>query len=138
MSATVAQPSPTMPGQTQEVADHLAITEAAAPTARVEAPATAAQPEAAPAEPAAPAVRPTKVTESWEKPNAGVRTVGLRRLPLIELFGGYGFARFDNGGGSARNLNGSIGSFGWNVRPWVQLGADSCYSAATSSAIRYM
>ena len=135
-SATVAQPSPTMPAQTQEVPDHLAITEAAAPTARVEAPATAAQPEAAPAEPAAPAVRPTKVTESWEKPNAGVRTVGLRRLPLIELFGGYGFARFDNGGGTANNLNGVIGSFGWNVRPWLQLVADSSYSVATGTGIK--
>jgi len=125
-----------MPAQTQEVPDHLAITEAAAPTARVEAPATAAQPEAAPAEPAAPAIRPASAKESWEKPNAGLRTVGLRRLPLIELFGGYGFARFDNGGGTANNLNGVIGSFGWNVRPWLQLVADSSYSVATGTGIK--
>src|SRR6266404_2140805 len=135
-SATVAQPSPIMPAQTQEVPDHLAITETAAPTARVEAPATAAQPEAAPAEPAAPAIRPASAKESWEKPNAGLRTVGLRRLPLIELFGGYGFARFDNGGGTANNLNGVIGSFGWNVRPWLQLVADSSYSVATGTGIK--
>jgi hypothetical protein len=143
-SATVAQPSPTTPAQTQEVPDHLAITETAAPTARVEAPATATQPEAtsaaqpepAPAEPAASAVRPVKATESWEKPNAGVRTVGLRKLPLIELFGGYGFARFDNGGGTANNLNGVVGSFGWNVRPWLQLVADSSYSVVTGTGIK--
>jgi hypothetical protein len=143
-SATVAQSSPTTPAQTQEVPDHLAITETAAPTARVEAPATAAQPdatpaaqpEAAPAEPAAPAVRPARATESWERPNAGVRTVGLRRLPLIELFGGYGFARFDNGGGTANNLNGVIGSFGWNVMPWLQVVADSSYSVVTGTGIK--
>jgi hypothetical protein len=143
-TSATAQPSPTTPAQIQEVPDHLAITETAAPTAQVEAPATAAQPnatpaaqpEAAPAEPAAPAVRPVKATESWEKPNAGVRTVGLRKLPLIELFGGYGFARFDNGGGTANNLNGVVGSFGWNVRPWLQLVADSSYSVVTGTGIK--
>ena len=144
--ATVVQPTSTAPApaQAQEVPDHLAVTETAAPTARAEAPATAAQPdatpaaqpEAAPAEPAAPAVRPARATESWERPNAGVRTVGLRRLPLIELFGGYGFARFDNGGGTANNLNGVIGSFGWNVRPWLQIVADSSYSVVTGTGIK--
>src|SRR5712664_2966683 len=144
--ATVVQPTSTAPTATQAQAApaQLAATEAAAPTARVEAPATAAQPdaapgvqpEAAPAEPAVPAIRPASAKESWEKPNAGLRTVGLRRLPLIELFGGYGFARFDNGGGTANNLNGVIGSFGWNVRPWLQLVADSSYSVATGTGIK--
>jgi len=46
-------------------------------------------------------------------------------VPLFDLFGGYGFARFDNGAGaSASNLNGVIGSFGWNVKPWLQVVAD--------------
>jgi hypothetical protein len=56
---------------------------------------------------------------------------------LIELFGGYGFARFDNGGGvAASNLNGIIGSFGWNIRPWLQIVADSSYNFVTVSGTK--
>jgi opacity protein-like surface antigen len=56
---------------------------------------------------------------------------------LIELFGGYGFARFDNGAGvAASNLNGIIGSFGWNFRPWLQIVADSSYNVVTVSGTR--
>ena len=134
--AIVVQPTSTASTATQAQAApaQLAATETASPAQpEMTAP---AQPEAAPAEPASPAINPAKVTESWEKPNAGVRTVGLRRLPLIELFGGYGFARFDNGGGTANNLNGVIGSFGWNVRPWLQIVADSSYSVITGTGIK--
>jgi hypothetical protein len=101
--------------------------------------APAAQPEASAAEaapPAAPAVKAANARESWEKPNAGMRTVGLRRLPLIELFGGYAFTRFDNGAGSYTNFNGVLGSFGWNVRPWLQIVADSSYSVVTVSGVK--
>jgi opacity protein-like surface antigen len=52
-------------------------------------------------------------------------------MPLIELFGGYGFARLDGGAGTWTNLNGVMGSFGWNVKPWLQLVADSSYSVVT-------
>jgi len=96
-------------------------------------PAPATQPEAAPAEPAAPAIRPANTRESWERPNAG----GRRRMPLIELFGGYAFARVNNGGGAAAsNLNGVLGSFGWNATPWLQLVADSSYSVVTVSGTK--
>jgi opacity protein-like surface antigen len=80
-----------------------------------------------------PAVQRANVRESWERPNAG----GVRHTPLIELFGGYGFARFDNGAGvAASNLNGIIGSFGWNIRPWLQIVADSSYDVVTISGTK--
>jgi hypothetical protein len=50
---------------------------------------------------------------------------------MIELFGGYGFTRLDSGSGTMTNLNGALGSFGWNVRPWLQLVADTSYNVTT-------
>jgi hypothetical protein len=57
-------------------------------------------------------------------------------MPLIELFGGYGFARMYGGGGAPTNLNGALGSFGWNVTPWLQIVADSSYSVVTVGATK--
>jgi hypothetical protein len=65
-----------------------------------------------------------------------MRTLGPRRLPLIELFGGYGFARLDGGGGTWSNLNGALGSFGWNVKPWLQIVADTSYDVVTVSGTK--
>src|SRR6266850_672582 len=45
---------------------------------------TSSQPEASRVEPAAPAIRPADTRTSWEKPRPG----GVRRAPLLELFGG--------------------------------------------------
>jgi hypothetical protein len=59
-----------------------------------------------------------------------------RRAPLLELYGGYAFARLDGGGGTTSNLNGAMGSFGWNVKPWLQLVADSSYSFVTVSGTK--
>lgn len=96
-------------------------------------PTPSAQPEPTPAEPVRPAVQPVNARESWERPNAG----GIRHTPLIELFGGYGFARFDNGAGvAASNLHGVMGSFGWNIRPWLQIVADSSYNVVTISGTK--
>lgn len=139
--ATPVQSAPTTPAQAQAAPTQSAQIEATASSESVrEAPATVAQPEATPAaqpeptpaEPAAPAIRPVSIKESWEKPNAG----GIRRMPLIELFGGYAFARFDNGSAAATNLNGVLGSFGWNIKPWLQLVADTSYSVATVSGTK--
>jgi opacity protein-like surface antigen len=138
--ATAIPAAPAASTQPEALPARLAAPESAAPAASApETPATAAQPEAtpaaqpepAPAEPAASPIRAANARESWEKPNAGLRTVGLRRMPLIELFGGYGFARLDGGAGTWTNLNGIVGSFGWNVKPWLQLVADSSYSTVT-------
>jgi len=54
---------------------------------------------------------------------------------MIELFGGYGFARLD-GGGTWSNLNGALGSVGWNVKPWLQIVADTSYDVVTVSGTK--
>src|ERR1700726_457391 len=96
-------------------------------------PTPSAQPEPTPAEPVRTAVQPANARESWERPNAG----GIRHTPLIELYGGYGFAPFDNAAGvAASNLNGIIGFFGWNFRPWLQIVADSSYNVVTVSGTK--
>jgi hypothetical protein len=96
----------------------------------------AAQPEpaAAPAEPPAPApaVRPANDRTSWEKPNPGLR----RRAPLLEFYGGYAFARIAGTAGTSSNLNGAMGSFGWNVTPWLQILGDSSYNVVTVSGTK--
>ncbi len=146
------QPTPTAPTQPQAApaqaapaearASAVNVPEASAAAQPVPTPATqpdatpAAQREPTPAEAAAPAIRAANATESWEKPNAGVRTRGLRRMPLIELFGGYAFARLDGGGGTWSNLNGALGSFGWNVKPWLQIVADTSYDVVTVSGTK--
>ncbi len=138
--ATIFPRPPTAPTQTEPAPAQVATTETTVPTTSVpETPATAAQPEAtpapqpepAPAEPPAPAIRAASARESWEKPNAG-----LRRMPLIELFGGYQFARLDGGGGTGTNLNGALGSFGWNLKPWLQIVADTSYNVVTISGTK--
>lgn len=95
-------------------------------------PASAAQPDPAASQPAASAMRPANVRSSWERPNPG----GVRKAPLLELFGGYAFARLDGGGGSGTNLNGALGSVGWNIKSWLQLVADSSYSVVTISGTK--
>ncbi len=138
--ATIFPRPPTAPTQTEPAPAQVATTETTVPTTSVpETPAPAAQPEAtpapqpepAPAEPPAPAIRAASARESWEKPNAG-----LRRMPLIELFGGYQFARLDGGGGTGTNLNGALGSFGWNLKPWLQIVADTSYNVVTISGTK--
>jgi hypothetical protein len=53
----------------------------------------------------------------------------------VEFFGGYAFARL-GAGGSASNLNGAVGSLGWNAKPWLQIVADSSYSVVTASGTK--
>jgi hypothetical protein len=93
---------------------------------------TSSQPEASRIEPAAPAIRPADTRTSWEKPRPG----GVRRAPLLELFGGYAFARLDGGGGTGTNVNGAMGSFGWNIKPWLQIIADTSYNTVTISGTK--
>ncbi len=92
-------------------------------------PTTIAQPET-PAQPAAPPVRSANARISWEKPNPDGR-----RPSMLELFGGYAFARLTSGG-TATNLSGALGSFGWNARPWLQIVGDSSYSVVTASGVK--
>jgi hypothetical protein len=55
---------------------------------------------------------------------------------LLELFGGYAFARLDGGGGTGTNVNGAMGSFGWNIKPWLQIAADTSYNTITISGTK--
>jgi hypothetical protein len=112
-TATVAQPSSNPAAEAQP--------EPAQPAAAQPA---AAQPPAA--QPAPPAIRPADMRESWEKPRPSARPA-----PLLELAGSYAFARM-GGAGSLSNLNGVVGSFGWNVKSWLQVTADTSYSLTTS------
>lgn len=54
---------------------------------------------------------------------------------MVELYGGYAFARMVSGG-SSTNFNGALGSFGWNVKPWLQVVGDSSYSFVTVSGTK--
>ena len=97
---------------------------------------TPARPEPAPAHAApvaaaAPTIRPADARSSWEKPIPSARSG-----PRFELYGGYAFTRMDGGGGSGTNLNGAMGSFGWNVKPWLQIVGDSSYSFVTISGTK--
>ena len=93
----------------------------------------AAPPDPAPApEPAARPIRPASSPTSWEKPLPSVRTA-----PLMEFFGGYSFARLP-GGGPANNLNGALGSFGWSLKPWLQLTADTSYNYVNVTGGKYV
>jgi hypothetical protein len=100
------------------------VPEAAAPASQP-SPATASQPQPESAEPAARPVRNANVRSTWEKP-----VPGARRAFLIELYAGYSLARFTSTGTST-NLNGAMGSFGWNMTRWLQIVGDSSYNVVT-------
>ena len=53
-----------------------------------------------------------------------------RRTPVAELFGGFSYARL-NDGGTNLNTKGIVGSFAWNARPWLQIVADSSYNVSS-------
>ena len=122
-------PAPAVPALVTEPTPN--VREAAAASAPP-SPAAILRPQPAPAEAVAPVARDSSVRTSWERPNPGAR----RRAPLLELFGGYSFARFDSGGGTTSNLNGALGSFGWNIKPWLQILGDSSYNFVTISGTK--
>jgi|SRR5690242_1653938 len=126
-SADVAPAATPAGAETQPGTPAAASAEPSAPAAQP------AQPEAAGAapEPVKPAVRPTNVNESWEKP----LPTATRRTPLMDLFGGYAYTRF-NSGGTGTNLEGGMGSVGWNAKPWLQIVADTSYSVVTLSGTK--
>ncbi len=135
--ATSAEPQPAtaqpMPAQVLLAAP---ATAAPAPEPLTRAPENppAAQPDptADPQpQPAVASVRNASVRTSWEHPlPAG------RRTSLVEVYGGYSFARFDNGGGTFSNLNGALGAFGVNIKPWLQIVGDTSYNFVTASGTK--
>lgn len=87
------------------------------------------QPEApAPVE----AVKPAK-QQRWEKPNYGAKSASL-----LELFGGFAFARMNNSGSYSNGLNfpGAMGSFAVNVKPWIQIVGDTSYNFQNSNGVK--
>jgi len=111
-SETAASPSAAAPATVQPSAD------------------ASAQPQPEAAEPAK-AVEPVRPNERWERPNAG----GRRTQPLVDFYGGYAFVRTVSAGTST-NLNGFMGAAAWNVKPWLQLIADSSYNVTTISGVK--
>jgi hypothetical protein len=108
------------------------VSEPAPPAAQPE-PSAAAQPQPEPAQPSAtPAIRPVESHATWERPLPGGRTT----TPRVEVFGGYSFARLNGGAGTYTNLNGAMGSFGWNFKPWLQIVGDSSYNFVTISGTK--
>lgn len=135
-AAENASPAPAQPDATvaQLAANTAAQPAAGQPTSSAtstQPEPAAAQPEPAPAQPVpaqpapTPAIKPGDRTETWEKPNPSARTA-----PLVELFGGYAFTRV-GGASNGTNLNGALGSFGWNPTSWLQVVADTSYSEQT-------
>jgi hypothetical protein len=124
--AAAAQPQPVVAQPTSAEAP-ISMSRASEKTSDVAQP---NPPAAAQPEPAAPAIRPAADATRWEKPNPTVRTA-----PLMELYGGYSFARVVNGG-SGSNLNGALGSFGWSIKPWLQIVADTSYNVVTTNGTK--
>ncbi|HVH72950.1 MAG TPA: hypothetical protein VNB49_17825, partial [Candidatus Dormibacteraeota bacterium] len=92
------------------------------------APAAAPEPQPEAVEPAR--VRTANVRSSWEQPMPGVH-----QNFLFELYSGYAFARFTSGG-SSTNLHGGMGSFAYNLKPWLQIGGDTSYNFVTLSGTK--
>lgn len=133
------QPASAQPAPAQPVVGTFSAPETTATVAQPDPPAAAqpqpvsAQPateQPAPAEVAAPPIRPADSGTSWERPRPTLRTA-----PLMEVYGGYAFARLVSGG-TGTNLNGALGSFGYNIKSWLQLGADSSYNTVTTSGVK--
>jgi hypothetical protein len=118
--AAEAVPAASAPAEAQPAA--------AQPTAQPEPTAAALAP--APAQPApiqpAPSIRPVDTRDRWEKPQPSGR-----QAPLLEVFGGFSFARLGSGG-TGSNLVGALGSFGWNANSWLQVSADTSYNLETN------
>jgi hypothetical protein len=53
---------------------------------------------------------------------------------MFELFAGYGFTRF--GGNNGSNLNGALGSFGFNFMPWLEIIGDASYNFITVNGVK--
>ena len=129
--AGLTTPATTSPAPVSNVPEAAAAVAQPNPPAAQPDPPSTAQPEAAAAQPEpAPAIRPADARTSWEKPRPSIRSA-----PLLELYGGYAFARLA-GGGAYTNMNGVLGSFGWNPKPWLQVVADTSYSFTTTGGAK--
>jgi hypothetical protein len=75
-------------------------------------------------------VRSTRTRSSWERP-----LPGIHQSFLVELYSGYAFDRVSSGGTSS-NLSGGMGSVGYNLKPWLQIVADTSYDLVSSGGVK--
>lgn len=130
------------PAQTESPAT-APVTAASAPASSSTASSAGAQPTVPAAQPEPPAAQPQpelihpKVMASQIKPRREKNPSPYESdmgVPAMEVFAGYGFTRF--GGGNGTNLNGALGSFGWNFKPWLQIIGDASYNFVTVSGTK--
>ncbi len=60
---------------------------------------------------------------------------GVHQSFLVEFFGGYTFDRVGSAG-TYSNLSGGMGSFGYNLKPWLQIVGDSSYNFVTGTGVK--
>jgi hypothetical protein len=136
--ATSAGATPADSSSTADADSAAAPNAAAAPAP--DASAAAPEPAAGPAprpqpnaavEPGTPSPKVSR--ESWEKPNPGGKNTSL-----LEFFGGFAYARTNDGGGVSNNFIGGLGSFGVNLKPWLQITGDSSYNYYNVTGTKYV
>lgn len=138
-SAVVVQSETPVAAQIQSAANHTSVSMAVPIASSPEPSTVAANPEAG--TPMPPEAAPAQPTASdFRAENAGAiqqsRRAGHRQFPLIELFGGYSFARLNSGAGTFTNYNGGMGAFGLNATSWLQIVGDSSYNMIQGSGTK--
>jgi hypothetical protein len=129
VSAAITAPDPEQPEQSGPLSPtppHAASGPDAPPAALGPSPAhtdtSQPQPEAAQPEPKP--VRDASVLSSWERPLPTAR----QNYSRFELYSGYSYV--------SNSLNGVMASFGFNVKPWLQIAGDSSYDIVTMSGVK--
>jgi hypothetical protein len=137
-SAAAAQPATpeiTVAAPSAPAADSAAAaaSPAPAPASNAAAPAPSAPATAAPEAAVEPApITDPKLRRSWDVPNSTSRSASL-----LELYGGASYALMNStGSGGTHNFIGFMGSFGLNLKPWIQVVGDSSYSTVTVSGAK--
>jgi len=127
VSAAATAPDPGQPGPLPPNPRPAASTSDAAPSALEATPThtevSQPQPEAAQPEPRPIRSAAASVESSWERPLPSARANSR-----LELYSGYSYV--------SNSLNGVMGSFGFNVKPWLQIAGDSTYDTVTMSGVK--
>lgn len=125
VSAAVIAPDPDQPGPLSLDPPPVANTSDAPAPALEPTPAhtEASQPQPEAIQPEPKPVRNASVQSSWERP-----LPSAHQNSRLELYSGYSYV--------SNSLNGAMGSFGYNVKPWLQIAGDSSYDIVTMSGVK--
>lgn len=125
VSAVVIAPEPEQPGPLSVDPPPAANTSDAPAPALVPTPPQieASQPQPETVQPEPQPIRAAGVQSSWERPMPSAR-----QNSRLELYSGYSYV--------SNSLNGVMGSFGYNVKPWLQIAGDSSYDFVTVSGVK--